>query len=128
MEIAQVMAFGVIATVFILFIRQNRPDLARLLSIAVGLVIVIYVLNYLRMVVEIITDLALEAEIDTVFLRILLRVIGIAYLAEFGAQVCRDAGEGNIAVKIEFAGKILILIIAVPVLVAVLEGIINFIP
>lgn len=128
MEIAQVMAFGVIATILILFIRQNRPDLAQLLSIGVGLVIVTYVLSYLKMVIDIITDLALEAEIDTVFLRILLRVIGVAYLAEFGAQVCRDAGEGNIAIKIEFAGKILILVMAVPVLVAVLEGIVNFIP
>ena len=122
------MVFGVIATIFILFIRQSRPELAQLLSISVGLIIIIYVLGYLKMIIDIITDLALQAEINTVFLRILMRVIGVAYLAEFGAQICKDAGETNIATKIEFAGKILILIMAVPILVAILEGIINFIP
>jgi stage III sporulation protein AD len=127
-EIAQVMVFGVIATIFILFIRQSRPELAQLLSIGVGIAIVVYVLGYLKMIIDVITDLALQAEINTVFLRILMRVIGVAYLAEFGAQICKDAGDVNIAAKIEFAGKILILIMAIPILVAILEGIINFIP
>lgn len=128
MEIAQVVGFGVIAAVIIIFIRQSRPDIAQLLSIAVGVVIVIYLLGYLNLVVNIITDLALEAEINTVFLRTLLRVIGVAYIAEFGAQVCRDAGEGSIAMKIELAGKLIILVMAIPILIAVLEGIVNFIP
>jgi stage III sporulation protein AD len=128
MEIAQVVGFGVIAAVIIIFIRQSRPDIAQLLSIAVGIVIVVYLLGYLKLIIDVITDLALEAEINTVFLRTLLRVIGVAYLAEFGAQVCRDAGEGSIAVKIEFAGKLIILVMAIPILIAVLEGIINFIP
>ncbi|MDO9536283.1 MAG: stage III sporulation protein AD [Bacillota bacterium] len=128
MEVAQVVGFGVIATVFIIFIRQNRPDIAQLLSIGVGVIIVVYVLGYLKMIVDVITDLALEAEINTIFLRTLLRVIGVAYLAEFGAQVCRDAGEGSIAGKIEFAGKLIILVMAIPVLLAVLESIISFVP
>lgn len=128
MEIAQVVGFGVIAAVIIIFIRQSRPDIAQLLSIAVGVVIVIYLLGYLNLIVDIITDLALEAEINTVFLRTLLRVIGVAYIAEFGAQVCRDAGEGSIAMKIELAGKLIILVMAIPILIAVLEGIVNFIP
>ena len=128
MEIAQVVGFGVFAAVIIIFIRQSRPDIAQLLSIAVGVVIVIYLLGYLNLIVTINTDLALEAEINTVFLRTLLRVIGVAYIAEFGAQVCRDAGEGSIAMKIEFAGKLIILVMAIPILIAVLEGIVNFIP
>ena len=128
MEIAQVVGFGVIAAVIIIFIRQSRPDIAQLLSIAVGVVIVIYLLGYLSLMVNLITDLALEAEINTVFLRTLLRVIGVAYIAEFGAQVCKDAGEGSIAMKIELAGKLIILVMAIPIIVAVLEGIVNFIP
>ena len=128
MEIAQVVGFGVIAAVIIIFVRQNRPDIAQLLSLAVGVIIVIYLLGYLKMIIDVLTDLALEAEINTVFLRTLLRVIGIAYIAEFGAQVCRDAGEGSIAAKIEFAGKLIILVMAIPMLMAVLQGIVSFVP
>ncbi|NLX91057.1 MAG: stage III sporulation protein AD [Firmicutes bacterium] len=128
MEIIQVVGFAIVAAIFIILIRQSRPDIGQLLSIAVGVIIVVYLLGYLKMVINLITEIALEANVSPLFLRTLLRVIGVAYLAEFGAQVCRDAGEGNIAAKIEFAGKIIILIMAIPILVSIMEGIINFIP
>ncbi len=128
MEITQVVGFGVMATIFILFIRQSRPEIAQLLSIAVGIALIFYLLGYLKLIVDMVTELALEAEVNAVFLRTLLRVIGVAYLAEFGAQICRDAGEGNIALKIEFAGKLIILVMTVPVLMSVLESIVNIIP
>ena len=63
-----------------------------------------------------------------VYLNTLLKIMGIAYLAEFGSQICRDAGEGVIAGKVEFAGKLLILVMALPLLAAVLETILNFVP
>ena len=122
------MSYAVIAAIFIIFIRQSRPEIAQLLSIAVGIIVVVYLLGYLKMIVDVITEMALEADINPLFLRTLFRVIGVAYLAEFGSQVCRDAGEGNIAGKIEFAGKIIILVMAIPILLSVFEGIINFIP
>lgn len=128
MEIAQVVGFGIMATIIILFIRQYRPEIAQLLSIAVGIMLIFYLFGYLRLIVDIITELALEAEVNAVFLRTLLRVIGVAYLAEFGAQICRDAGEGNVALKVEFAGKLIILVMTMPVLIAVLESITNIIP
>ncbi len=128
MEIGQLVGFGVMATVFILFIRQQRPEIGQLLSIAVGIIFILYLLDYLRLIVEIISELALKAEVNAVFLRTLLRVIGIAYLAEFGAQICRDAGEGNVALKIEFAGKLMILVMTIPILIMVLESIVNIIP
>lgn len=128
MEIIHVVGFAVLAAIFIILIRQSRPEIGQLLSIAVGIIIVVYLLGYLKMVIDLITEMTLEAKINPLFLRTLLRVIGVAYLAEFGAQVCRDAGEGNIAAKIEFAGKIIILIMAMPILVSIMEGILNFIP
>jgi stage III sporulation protein AD len=128
MEIAQIVGFGVITTILILFIRQSRPDIAQLLSITVGVIIIVYVLGYLKIIVDTISNLAQEAEINTIFLRTLFRVIGVAYLAEFGAQVCRDAGESNIAMKIEFAGKLIILTMSIPILIAVMDNIIVFIP
>jgi stage III sporulation protein AD len=127
-EIVQVVGFAIIAAIFIILIRQSRPEIAQLLSITIGIIIIVYLLGYLKMVIDLITDMALEAKVSPLFLRTLFRVIGVAYLAEFGAQVCRDAGEGSIAGKIEFAGKIIILIMAIPILVSIMEGIVKFIP
>ena len=78
--------------------------------------------------VNTITEMAVGAGINLVYLQVLLRIIGVAYLAEFGSQVCHDAGEGSLASRIELAAKILILVMAVPIVVAVMESIIKIIP
>ena len=55
------------------------------------------------------------------YFAVVLKVIGIAYLTQFGAQLCADAGEGTVAEKIELAGKILMMTAAAPVLIGLLE-------
>ncbi|MHB8157554.1 MAG: stage III sporulation protein AD, partial [Desulfocucumaceae bacterium] len=58
----------------------------------------------------------------------ILKIVGIAYIADFGAQICRDAGEGAVASKIEFAAKIMVLVLAVPIVVAVLNSLLKIVP
>ena len=62
------------------------------------------------------------------YLQTILKIIGIAYIAEFGSQVCRDAGEGAVANKIEFAAKVLIMVMAVPIIALVLDTIVRLLP
>jgi len=59
---------------------------------------------------------------------LILKVIGIAYIAEFGAQVCRDAGEGAVAAKVELAGKALVLLLALPIVYAILDFVGRLLP
>ncbi|MDF2501614.1 MAG: stage sporulation protein, partial [Anaerosporomusa subterranea] len=73
-------------------------------------------------------DLADKANISQMYLNTILKIIGIAYITEFGSQVCRDAGEGAVAGKIEFAGKILIMVMAIPIIALVLDTITRLIP
>ena len=96
----------------------------RLVAVAVFLSMVSRI-SYLVSVLE---QLATMAPMGSTYFGPVLKVIGIAYLATFGAEVCRDAGEGAIAAKIEFAGKVLIMIVAMPIVVAVLETILRAIP
>ncbi len=72
--------------------------------------------------------MAIGAGINFLYMQTLLRIIGVAYLAEFGSQVCRDAGEGSLASRIEFAAKILILVMAIPIVIAVMDSILRIIP
>ncbi len=64
----------------------------------------------------------------TCFLETILKIIGIAYIAEFGAQVTRDAGQDSIASKIELAGKVLIMVMAIPIITVMIETIIQILP
>lgn len=62
------------------------------------------------------------------YVKTILKVIGIAYIAEFTAQISKDAGFGSMAAKVELAGKIIILAMAVPILTALVETIIGLMP
>lgn len=128
MDVLQIVAIGLIATVLIVIIRSQRPELAVLLSVAAGVIIFLLVLGKISSIMDIIKELANKAGINMVYMGTILKIIGIAYIAEFGAQICRDAGEGAVASKIEFAAKILIMVLAVPIVVAVLTMLLKLVP
>ncbi|HOL17941.1 MAG TPA: stage III sporulation protein AD [Bacillota bacterium] len=128
MEIVQVIGLGLIAAVLVIFLREYRPEMAMQVSLVAGVIIMLLVIRHVAGAVQAITETAVGAGVNLVYLQTLLRVIGIAYLAEFGSQVCRDAGEGSIASRIELAAKVIILVMAVPVVVEVMESIMALIP
>jgi len=129
MEIFQVVIFCFSAVIILRLLRQEGyTGYAVLLSTVVGILVFLFVVNHLRTVLTALADLTAGAQVNFLFLDTLLKVVGIAYIAEFGSQVCKDANEEMVASKIEFAGKILILLLAVPIILLVLESIINFLP
>jgi len=128
MEIARIVGFALVAALLSAILRPDKPVFSMLIGIAAGAVIILRLFEYLAAVLQLLTEMALQANIPFLYLNTLLKVLGIAYLAEFGARVCEDAGEGAIAAKVEFAGKLLILVLAVPLLEAVLGTILGFIP
>jgi len=127
-ELVQIIALCLLSVVLLVLLRKERPELAVLLSLAAGTMVFLLILTRIVAVIQFITELSLRAGINTVYLAAVLRVIGIAYITEFGAQVCRDANESAIASKVELAGKVLIILVAVPVIRAVLELLMELIP
>lgn len=125
MNIIQIVIFGLVTTIIVVTVKQQRPDIALLISLAGGTVILIFVVSSLSVVIETISNLFNKSNMDSVYITTILKVIGIAYLADFGAQLCKDAGESAISAKIELGGKILILLLAIPILTALMELILK---
>ncbi|MTI70183.1 MAG: stage III sporulation protein AD [Firmicutes bacterium] len=128
MEILQIVGIGLIATVLSVILRQEKPEFALQVSVVTGIIIFLFVITKLTYVVQVLNNLAERVDIDFIYFSTILKVIGIAYIAEFGAQISKDAGEGAIAAKIELAGKILILVLSIPILIALLDLIIKIMP
>lgn len=124
----QVLAFALVTAVLLVGLRRERPEVAVVLSVAAGAALLVFVLRQVAAVVEGVRAVVDRAGVDDRYVTSLLKVIGIAYLAEFGAQICRDAGEGALAAKVELAGKVFILALAVPVLLAVMETLLRLLP
>ena len=128
MEIVQIVSLGFVATLLILIIKRQNPEIAVQISLTMAAIIFLMVLDKLSVVISLFRDLAEKAQISQMYLNTILKIIGIAYITEFGAQICRDAGEGAVASKVEFAGKIMVMIMAIPIIALVLDTIIRLIP
>ncbi|MDQ0213833.1 stage III sporulation protein AD [Oikeobacillus pervagus] len=75
-----------------------------------------------------IKGIAENANVNMMYVETILKIIGIAYIAEFASQITKDAGQGALAAKVELAGKILILAMAIPILTLLIETVISMIP
>jgi stage III sporulation protein AD len=127
-EILQIVAIGIIAGILAVILKQQEPGYALMVSITAGVIILLLLLGNLSIVIRMLVQMANRTNINTAFLTTVLKVIGIAYLTEFGAQVCKDAGEGAVASKIELGGKVIIMVLAIPILSSLMEVILKFLP
>lgn len=128
MEIFQIVGLGIIATVLAVTVKNEKPEIAIFISITTGLIIFLFIVTKLNYVVNVLNDLARRIDIDFIYITVVLKVIGIAYIVQFAAQISRDADQGSIAEKVELAGKVLIMVISLPILLALLDMILKIMP
>ncbi len=127
-EIIQIVGLGLIATFLALIVKEQKPTFAFMLVVFVGCVIFLFLIDQVYEIVRMVERIALNANVNLIYVETILKIIGIAYIAEFGAQITKDAGQGAIASKIELGGKILILTMAIPILTVIIETVLGMIP
>ncbi len=128
MDIVQIVGLGIAVTIIIIVIKAQKPEIAVQLSLITGIVIFFLVAGKLAAIVDLLESYFNKADIDIMYFTVLLKIVGIAYIAEFGAEMCRDAGESSIASKIELAAKVIIMTLAVPIVTSLLELLISIMP
>ncbi|GIP48474.1 Stage III sporulation protein AC/AD protein family protein [compost metagenome] len=128
MEIIQIVGLGLIATVLVLVVKEQKPMFAFLIAASTGVLIFLYLIGKIGGIIEVLEDLADKSGVQMIYLKTILKIIGIAYIAEFGAQIVRDAGQESIASKIEMAGKVLIMVLAIPIISIIIETVIKLLP
>lgn len=128
MEILQIVGLGMVVTILILVVKMQRPEIAVQISILTGVIVFMLIAGKLSAVIELLNSYTKRANIDAIYITTLLKIIGIAYIAQFGAEICKDAGEGAIASKIELAGKVIIVVLAVPIITSLLDMVVRIMP
>lgn len=124
----QLIGIAIISTTLCLVIKKDRPEIANFIAIITGITILLSVIFKLNFIMEGIQNLANKANIPTMYISLIIKLIGIAYLMEFAIQLCKDCGENNIASKLEFGGKIIVMTMSFPILLSIIETILNIIP
>lgn len=128
MQVFQIASLGIISTILIVTLKDFKPEFKILISIATGVMIFSILLNEISYVIETINSLSTRVNVDIEYFDIIIKIIGIAYIVEFASQISKDAGENSIAMKIEFGGKIMIMVLAIPILMALMDLIIKILP
>ncbi len=128
MHILQLVGIGLTATVLSAIIRPRVPQFAMLIGILTGTILLTIVVRNMEVVISTLNQLANAAHVDKGFMATILKIIGIAYIVEFAAQVARDAQEGALAGKIELAGKVGIVILAIPIITDVVQSLVKLLP
>jgi len=127
-EIWQIVGIALVVSVISVVLKQFRPEIALQLTILTGTIIFTLIIDKIKIIVNLLQNLADQANISSYYLIIVLKIVGVAYLAEFGADICRDAGENALATKIEIAAKVGVLVLAIPIIVAILESVMRLLP
>ena len=120
-SILTVSALGLMGLCLTLILRQYDKEMSILISAVISIFLMLFVLEHLRSFLGLIDSYLKKIQGGSFYLSILVKVLLTAYTADFTAQFCKDAGETSIAGKVELAGKIIICILASPIIVSVLE-------
>lgn len=127
MEVIKLVGISIFAVIMIIILKGYRPEMALVLSIVTGIGIMLFAVYKMSSVINILNDLVTKSGVNKDFLLIIIKVIGIAYIVEFGKNICIDAGQSSIATKLEMAGKVIIVVLTIPLissLVNILTGLV----
>jgi len=127
MNIISIVGIGIICAIISVLLKRFGAEMGVLVSLAAGTLIFFIILPYLANVIMVLTNLTDNISVSSEYIAIIFRILGVAYIAEFGASICKDAGESAIASKIELGGKIIIMVISTPIIVSFLNLILGII-
>ena len=126
MSVLTIGILGIAGALLAVELKGLKGEYGIYLVAAVGLVIFFYGVTKLKTVIETIRQVQSYIRLNRMYLEVLLKMIGITYIAEFASGICKDAGYQTIAGQIETFAKLTILALGMPVLTALLETVREF--
>lgn len=126
--IFKIVAVGLITCLATMIIKPVRSDFAIFIAITGGIIIIFLVIGYLTGIISTFKTIISSAGLDASLYKLLLKILGVAYLLEFTASICTDTGNGSLGDKILLGGKIVLMVMALPIIVSILDIVTSLLP
>ena len=126
MDVIRFVLIGTAGLLLAIILKEVRPEDALYVSLATGICLLLGASGKLNYLMEMLQRMKEYLPVDTTYLNTLLKMIGITYIGQFGAGLCKDAGYSSIAGQIELFSKLSILALSMPVLLALLDTVYGF--
>ena len=127
-DISKIIGIGLIGLIIIVILKQYKPELAIYVSIIAGVLILVFAIEKLTGIINLLQSISNKTNINSSFLKILLKITGITFITEFAVSICSDAGEKAIASKIEIGSKVIIITMTIPIITSLLELVLEILP
>ena len=127
MDMIKIAMIGIGGVFLALLLKQQKSEYALYISLAAAVLILFFSVNRLQIVMETIETIESYIQVDGGLVKILIKMTGITYVAEFASGICKDAGFSAVGNQIEMFGKFSIMAVSVPVLLALIEAVEGFI-
>ena len=125
MSVLQVSLIAMVAVLLAIQLKGGRAEYGFLINLAAG-IFLFCIVGKLEVFIRAVEQIQSFLTLDTEYIAIMLKMVGITYIAQFSSGICKDAGYQAIAAQIEIFGKLAILVVGMPVLLALLETIQEF--
>ena len=126
--IYKIISIALITCVAFMVIKPVKGDFAIIISIVGGMIILFYTIKYLASVFDIFDNIFKISGINSSLYTIIFKIIGIGYLTELTASICNDTGNSSLGDKVLLSGKIIILVMALPIVTSILDIIMELLP
>ncbi len=123
MDMVRIGLVGIVGVLFAVSIKSYKAEYGIYVAVAVCLIILEYITRYFMQILTGIEQIRGYLHENYQFLAVLLKAVGATYACEFCAGICKDAGYGGVAGQVEMLGKLYILSVGMPVLLALMENI-----
>ena len=127
MEIYKIAAIGIISVIIIVYLRSVNAELAVIVGVASGILILLLSVSYIKEFIVFFEEVAKTGGIDNSVFKLVLKIIAISYLIEFSSSVATDFGQTSLANKIQFAGKLIMVSLAIPLIKNMIDFVVSLI-
>lgn len=121
MDIIKISAMGIITAFCVLLLREQKSEIAMLVGIAGGCLILLSLLDYFTSVFDTLSGIAEKTGIPSVIYKTVAKIISIGYIADFSAGIVEDSGQKALAEKIILGGKLIIMVLALPIITTLFD-------
>ena len=126
MDIVKVSIMGICGMMLGFILKETRPEFAALVTMMTGFLILGLAAGKVAYLFETLDRLRQRIPVDGSYLATLVKIIGITYIGQFSASICKDAGYQTIGAQIELFCKFSVMVLSMPVLLAILDTISGF--
>ena len=124
----KIIGVAIVTCIACFVVKPIRADFATIISIVGGVLVLIYSMSYLSDVFGLFGNIFHITGINTSIYSVVFKVIGIGYLTEFTASICTDTGNASLADKVLLGGKLIILVMALPIVKSILNIVVELLP